>query len=101
MYKKIVALKEQNPNLKIMLAVGGWSHAAAPFTQMVSTEQSRSEFVENSLKFMKAHGFDGLDLGISFLILYFQRKVLSSKLQTGNIQLLVVVHLKIVNDLLN
>ena len=48
MYKKIVALKEQNPDLKVMLAVGGWNHPAEPFTKIVSTEQSRSEFAENS-----------------------------------------------------
>lgn len=65
MYKKIVALKEQNPDLKVMLAVGGWNHGAEPFTKMVSTEQSRNEFAENSLAFMKKYGFDGLDLGIS------------------------------------
>ncbi|CAF5059338.1 unnamed protein product, partial [Rotaria magnacalcarata] len=29
---------------------------------MVATEQSRAEFVENSYKFLKEHGFDGLDL---------------------------------------
>ncbi len=63
MYKQIIALKEQNPDLKIMLAVGGWNHGSAPFTQMVATEQSRTEFVENSYKFMKKYGFDGLDLG--------------------------------------
>jgi GH18 family chitinase len=63
MYKQITALKEKNPDLKVMLAVGGWNHAAAPFTQMVATEQSRAEFAENSYKFLKQHGFDGLDLG--------------------------------------
>ncbi|CAF3765968.1 unnamed protein product [Rotaria magnacalcarata] len=62
MYKRIMALKQQNPDLKISLAVGGWNHGSAPFTQMVATEQSRAEFVENSYKFLKEHGFDGLDL---------------------------------------
>ena len=63
MYKQILALKQQNPDLKVMLAVGGWNHPAASFTQMVSTEQSQQEFVENSYKYMKQYGFDGLDLG--------------------------------------
>ncbi|CAF3403070.1 unnamed protein product [Rotaria socialis] len=62
MYKQIMALKQQNPDLKISLAVGGWNHGSAPFTQMVATEQSRAEFVENSYKFLKEYGFDGLDL---------------------------------------
>lgn len=63
MYEKIIALKQQNPDLKVLLAVGGWNHAAAPFTQMVSTEKSRAEFAENSANFLKKYGFDGLDLG--------------------------------------
>ncbi|CAF4237465.1 unnamed protein product, partial [Adineta steineri] len=62
MYKQMMALKEKNPDLKVMLAVGGWNHPAAPFTQMVSTEQSRAEFAENSYNFLKQYGFDGLDL---------------------------------------
>ena len=63
MYRQIIALKQQNPDLKVMLAVGGWNHPAASFTQMVSTEQSQKEFVENSYNFLKQYGFDGLDLG--------------------------------------
>ncbi|CAF3523000.1 unnamed protein product [Adineta steineri] len=62
MYKQMMALKQKNPDLKVMLAVGGWNHPAAPFTQMVSTEQSRAEFAENSYNFLKQYGFDGLDL---------------------------------------
>jgi chitinase len=63
MYKQIIALKEKNPDLKVMLAVGGWNHGSAPFTQMVATEQSRAQFVENSYQFLTKYGFDGLDLG--------------------------------------
>jgi chitinase len=63
MYKQIVALKEINPDLKVMLAVGGWNHGSEPFTNMVATEKSRAEFVENSYDFLKKYGFDGLDLG--------------------------------------
>ena len=69
MYKQMVALKQQNPDLKVMLAVGGWNHGAAPFTQMVATEQSRAEFVENSYNFLKQHGFDGLDLGKYYILI--------------------------------
>ncbi|CAF0940278.1 unnamed protein product [Rotaria sp. Silwood1] len=61
-YKQIIALKEKNPDLKVMLAVGGWNHGSEPFTRMVATEQSRQEFVENSYNLIKQYGFDGLDL---------------------------------------
>ena len=101
MYKKIVALKKQNPDLKVMLAVGGWNHPAAPFTQMVSTEQSQQEFVENSYQFLKEHGFDGLDLGKNCRTFYSMKIVQIQILmfQIGNIQLIVEVHLKIENVL--
>ena len=70
MYKQITALKEKNPDLKVMLAVGGWNHGSQPFTQMVATEASRTQFVENSYNFLKQYGFDGLDLGEQQLKLY-------------------------------
>ncbi|CAF1004981.1 unnamed protein product, partial [Didymodactylos carnosus] len=56
------SLKALNPDLKVILAVGGWNHGSQPFTQMVATPQSRTEFVKNSYNFIKEHGFDGLDL---------------------------------------
>jgi chitinase len=71
MYPQIIALKQKNPYLKVMLAVGGWNHGSEPFTQMVATEQSRAEFVRNSYDLLKRYGFDGLDLGKSKLKLYF------------------------------
>ncbi|CAF1164250.1 unnamed protein product [Rotaria sordida] len=61
-YRRIIALKEKNPDLKVLLAVGGWNHGSAPFTQMVATEQSQQQFVENSYNLLKKYGFDGLDL---------------------------------------
>jgi len=71
MYPQIIALKQKNPYLKVMLAVGGWNHGSEPFTRMVATEQSRAEFVRNSYDLLKRYGFDGLDLGKSKLKLYF------------------------------
>jgi GH18 family chitinase len=32
-YQKVVKLKLQNPDLKISLAIGGWTHGVEKFTQ--------------------------------------------------------------------
>jgi len=55
-------LKTANPDLKILLAIGGWNHGSAPFTAMVSTQSNIDQFATNSLTFLRNNGFDGLDL---------------------------------------
>ncbi|CAB0030491.1 unnamed protein product, partial [Trichogramma brassicae] len=55
-------LKAQNPQLKTLLAIGGWNAASSYFAPAVSTPQTRKRFVDNLLKFVKRYGFDGLDL---------------------------------------
>ena len=56
------ALKKINPNLKTLLAVGGWNLGSAPFTKMVSTAERRQDFADHSVNYLKSRGFDGLDL---------------------------------------
>ena len=61
-YERFNDLKKINPNLKTLLAVGGWNLASAPFTKMVATAESRQDFADHSVTFLKSNGFDGLDL---------------------------------------
>lgn len=62
LYPGMMQLKEANPDLKILLAVGGWTHGSGPFTAMVATQSNRDEFVQNAITFLRTYGFDGLDL---------------------------------------
>ena len=58
--KKIVALKEKNPDLKVCLAVGGWG--AGNFSEMAADENHRKKFCENCVKACETYNLDGIDL---------------------------------------
>ena len=58
--EKIAALKQTNPKLKVMLAVGGWG--AGNFSEMAADVNHRKKFCENCLAAIKQYGLDGIDL---------------------------------------
>ena len=62
MYEKFTKLKDRNPNLKTMIAVGGWKMGSKGFSHMVANETTRKFFIEESIKFLRDHNFDGLDI---------------------------------------
>ena len=59
--KKLIHLKNYNPNLKILISVGGWGWSGN-FSDAVLTEESREVFANSAIAYMKTHKIDGIDL---------------------------------------
>jgi chitinase len=58
---KLVALKQENPSLTVLVSVGGWLWSGA-FSDMALTRQSRNFFIASVVDFVRSHQLDGLDI---------------------------------------
>ena len=58
--KSLLALKKQNPKLKVIISVGGWE--ADGFSDAALTGASREMFAESALALLRQHHADGIDL---------------------------------------
>ncbi|XP_023333989.1 probable chitinase 10 [Eurytemora carolleeae] len=62
LYDRVINLKTKNPDLKVLLAIGGWSFGTAKFKEVAKTRFTRQIFVFSAVKFLREHNFDGLDM---------------------------------------
>ena len=60
--KNVIALKEKNPKLKVMLMVGGWGAHADGFSMMAKDATKRAAFCHSINEHMKNHKLDGVDI---------------------------------------
>ena len=60
--RRTIALKEQNPELKVLFSVGGWTAGGWIFSQMAQTRESRMLFIQSAVHFVNYFGFDGIDI---------------------------------------
>lgn len=66
-YKNIGNLKLRNPDLKILIALGGWDFSdpettwQSVFPILVSSAANRAAFITNLLQFLSEYGYDGVD----------------------------------------
>jgi len=58
--RALVKLKEKNPNLKILLSIGGWDSDG--FCYMAQTKAGRKEFIDSCIALMDEYQIDGIDL---------------------------------------
>ena len=59
-FRKMVALKDKNPDLKVLLSVGGWGSGG--FSEMASTQARRDAFAASCKRMLDDYGADGVDI---------------------------------------
>lgn len=59
---KVVALKSVNPNLKVMLMIGGWGGHADGFSEMAKNAAKRTEFCKSVKQLLDSNKLDGVDI---------------------------------------
>lgn len=60
-FKMLNDLKSLNPDLKILISVGGWNWSDK-FSDTASTDASRTAFAKSCVEFLVQYGIDGIDL---------------------------------------
>lgn len=60
-YKALNGLKNQNPKLKILSSVGGWTWSGN-FSDAALTSESRQVFAKSAREFLVKHNLDGIDI---------------------------------------
>jgi len=66
LYEQMTNFKRQYPNLKTLIAAGGWNFGMEIPSAMLSDPANRQKFVQTSAKFCRDRNFDGLDLDFEY-----------------------------------
>jgi chitinase len=66
LYDQTIALKERQPGLMVLIAIGGYTHGMWQINDMLSTPENRATFISSSIQFCRTWGFDGVDLDFQF-----------------------------------
>lgn len=61
----LVALKQENPSLQVVISVGGWLWSGG-FSDVALTPASRSRFIDSVVEFVDRYHLDGLDIDWEF-----------------------------------
>jgi chitinase len=60
-FRKLNLLKQKNPDLKILISIGGWAWSEH-FSDAVLTEDSRKAFAKSSVDIIRKYKLDGVDI---------------------------------------
>lgn len=58
--REIVALKEINPELKVLLSIGGWG--SGNFSEMAASTEFRESFCQDCARIVSSFHLDGIDI---------------------------------------
>ncbi|XP_011185448.2 probable chitinase 10 isoform X2 [Zeugodacus cucurbitae] len=61
-YEQVIALREENPDIQILLAIGGWAFGSKPFKELTSNVFRMNQFVYEAIDFLRDYKFNGLDV---------------------------------------
>lgn len=60
-YDDVLELREKNPDLQVLLAIGGWAFGSTPFKELTSNVFRMNQFVYEAIDFLREYQFNGLD----------------------------------------
>jgi len=63
---KLKKLKQDNPHIKIIISIGGWS-LSWTFSKIAADITLRKNFIKSSVNFIIQHDFDGIDIDWEFV----------------------------------
>lgn len=64
-FNVINSYKKKYPNVKSLIAVGGWADSRGFYT-MAETQATRDIFADSCVEFIRNYGFDGLDIDYEY-----------------------------------
>jgi chitinase len=60
-FEVLNGLKQNNPKLKVVVSVGGWTWSGN-FSDVALTPQSRRKFIDSATRFIRKYNLDGVDI---------------------------------------
>lgn len=64
--RRTVQLRDTNPNLKILISIGGSKQSSLSFSNMARHIANRTVFVRSAIDYVDTYNLDGIDLNWRF-----------------------------------